>query len=101
MSLRSYPLGTEIALASGMTGVSGGAFISWGAYEKTADITQALSTYQYMHRLIGYYAERAGYKSSQLDLLKRLPMEHDFFLSHAMTDTSYVKLWRLFVPNGF
>jgi methylaspartate mutase epsilon subunit len=58
MSLRSYPLGTEIALASGMTGVSAGAFISWGAYEKTADIAQALSTYQYMHRLIGYYADR-------------------------------------------
>lgn len=54
-----------------------------------------------VHQAIGYYAERAGYKASQLDLLKRLPMEHDFFLSHAMTDTSYVKQWRLFVPNGF
>lgn len=43
-----------------------------------------------VHQAIGYYAERAGYKSSQLDLLKRLPMEHDFFLSHAMTDTRYV-----------
>ena len=54
-----------------------------------------------VHQAIGYYAERAGYKASQLDLLKRLPMEHDFFLSHAMTDTSYIKQWRLFVPNGF
>ncbi|HMQ71872.1 MAG TPA: hypothetical protein PKD25_05100, partial [Rubrivivax sp.] len=58
MSLRSYPLGTEIGLAAGMTGFSAGAFISWGAYEKTADITDALASYQYMHRLIGYYAER-------------------------------------------
>jgi hypothetical protein len=54
-----------------------------------------------VHQAIGYYAERAGYKASQLDLLKRLPMAHDFFLSHAMTDTSYVKPWRLYVPNGF
>lgn len=60
MSLRSYPLGTEIALASGMTGFSAGAFISWGAYEKTADIADALRSYQYMHRLIGYYAERGA-----------------------------------------
>lgn len=58
MSLRSYPLGTEIGLAAGMTGFSAGAFISWGAYEKTADITDAFASYQYMHRLIGYYAER-------------------------------------------
>ena len=54
-----------------------------------------------VHQAIGYYAERAGYRSSQLELLKRLPMRHDFFLSHAMTDTHYVKQWRLFVPNGF
>ena len=40
------------------TGISAGPFISWGAYEKTADISEALSTYQYMHRLIGYYADR-------------------------------------------
>ena len=58
ISLKGYPLGAEIAIASGMTGISAGPFISWGAYEKTADISQALSTYQYMHRLIGYYADR-------------------------------------------
>ncbi len=54
-----------------------------------------------VHQAIGYYTERAGYKTSQLDLLRRLPMEQDFFLTHAMTDTRYVKQWRLFVPNGF
>ncbi len=58
MSLRSYPLGTEIGLAAGMTGFSASAFISWGAYEKSADIAESLASYQYMHRLIGYYAER-------------------------------------------
>lgn len=58
ISLKGYPLGAEIAIASGMTGISAGPFISWGAYEKTADISEALATYQYMHRLIGYYADR-------------------------------------------
>ena len=58
ISLKGYPLGAEIAIASGMTGISAGPFIAWGAYEKHADITQALSSYQYVHRLIGYYADR-------------------------------------------
>lgn len=58
IGLYGYPLGSEIAIASGMTGISAGPFISWGAYEKKADIAEALKTYQYMHRLIGYYAER-------------------------------------------
>jgi methylaspartate mutase epsilon subunit len=58
ISLKAYPLGAEIAFASGMTGVSAGPFISWGAYEKNSDIAEAIAAYQYMHRLIGYYADR-------------------------------------------
>jgi predicted transcriptional regulator of viral defense system len=53
------------------------------------------------HQAIGYYLERAGYKSSQLDLVRRLPMEHDFYLTHEMGETRYEPTWRLFVPNGF
>lgn len=53
------------------------------------------------HQAIGYYAERAGYKTPQLDLLRRLPMKHDFFLSHAMSGVRFIPEWRLFVPNGF
>ena len=53
------------------------------------------------HQAIGYYLDRAGYKSSQLDLVRRIPMEHDFYLSHAMDNTWYEPTWRLFVPNGF
>jgi hypothetical protein len=53
------------------------------------------------HQAIGYYLERAGYKSSQLDLVRRLPMEHDFYLTHEIGETRYEPSWRLFVPNGF
>jgi predicted transcriptional regulator of viral defense system len=53
------------------------------------------------HQAIGYYLERAGYKSSQLDLVRRLPMEYDFYLAHEMGETRYEPTWRLFVPNGF
>ncbi|GJG96766.1 hypothetical protein [Cupriavidus pauculus] len=54
------------------------------------------------HQAIGYYLERAGYRPSQLDLVRRLPLEHDFYLAHAMGGTTrYVSDWRLFVPDSF
>jgi methylaspartate mutase epsilon subunit len=60
LSLKSYPLASEIALASGMTGLAASSFISFGAYEKNATLEESLSQCQYVHRLIGYYAERGA-----------------------------------------
>lgn len=53
------------------------------------------------HQAIGFYLERAGYRSSALDLLRRLPIEFDFYLTHEMNPTKYVPTWRLHVPEGF
>jgi predicted transcriptional regulator of viral defense system len=53
------------------------------------------------HQAIGFYLERAGYKSSAIDLLREIPMEFDFYLAHKMGQTDYVKSWRLFIPKGF
>ncbi len=58
LSLKSYPLATEISFAAGMTGIAASSFISWAAYEKTATLEQSMATNQYVHRLIGYYADR-------------------------------------------
>jgi methylaspartate mutase epsilon subunit len=58
LSLRSYPLASEIALASGMTGIAASSFISFGAYEKNATLEESIAQCQYVHRLIGYYADR-------------------------------------------
>jgi methylaspartate mutase epsilon subunit len=58
LSLKSYPLATEIAFAAGMTGIAASSFISWAAYEKDATLEQSMVTNQYVHRLIGYYADR-------------------------------------------
>jgi hypothetical protein len=57
-------------------------------------------TYPY-HQAIGYYLERAGYPANRIDLLRGLPIKHDFYLVHGMGKTSYSKRWRLFVPEGF
>ncbi|MCT7317410.1 hypothetical protein N5I87_15485 [Ralstonia sp. CHL-2022] len=53
------------------------------------------------HQAIGYYLERAGYRAAQLDLVRRLPIEQDFYLAHDMGRMHYVANWRLFVPEGF
>jgi len=52
------------------------------------------------HQAIGYYLERASYKTSAVSLLKKIPMERDFYLTHGLTKTAYVKDWRLHVPEG-
>jgi predicted transcriptional regulator of viral defense system len=57
-------------------------------------------TYPY-HQAIGFYLERAGYKHVQLDLLRRFPMDFDFYLTHQTKEKEYVKEWRLFIPKGF
>jgi hypothetical protein len=57
-------------------------------------------TYPY-HQAIGFYLERAGYNPAQLDLLRRFPMEFDFYLTHQTKEKEYVKEWRLYVPKGF
>lgn len=53
------------------------------------------------HQVIGYYLERAGYKASLVERFARLPMERDFYLTHSMGETSYIRRWRLHVPKGF
>jgi predicted transcriptional regulator of viral defense system len=53
------------------------------------------------HQAIGYYLERAGYRDSLLELLRRFPMDYDFYLAHEMGETEYVKEWKLYIPKGF
>lgn len=66
MSYKAQPLGSEIAFASGMTGMSTGPFISWGAYEKNATLEEVIATSMYVQRLMGYYAERGAIITTDL-----------------------------------
>ena len=53
------------------------------------------------HQVIGYYLDRAGYKSTLVDIFRDQPMNYDFYLTYGMGHTTYCKEWRLFIPNGF
>ncbi len=52
------------------------------------------------HQAIGFYLERAGFREDLLDLLRKIPMEYDFYLSNQMKETRYVEKWRLYVPTS-
>jgi hypothetical protein len=67
---------------------------------RLAAMLQKLDYIYPYHQVIGFYLERAGYKPELLDLL-RFPMRFDFYLTHQMHDTDYVKDWRLYIPKGF
>ena len=53
------------------------------------------------HQVIGFYLDASGvYKKSQIELLKSLPMQNDFYLAHKMEETEYSEDWRLYYPKG-
>jgi len=89
---------------------SGGVFEVLKAFTNARDLASVntmaamLQKLRYVypyHQAIGYYLERAGFKSKTLDLMRRFPMDYDFFLANQMGETEYVKEWRLHVPKGF
>ena len=89
---------------------SGGVFEVASAFERArgkfsvnklvATLRKLNYTYPY-HQAIGFYLERANYKSSQVDLLRQFEREFDFYLTHRMQQTDYNSRWRLFIPKGF
>ncbi|MDZ4783317.1 MAG: hypothetical protein SGJ19_23975 [Planctomycetia bacterium] len=88
---------------------SGGVFEVAKAYEiakdkisvnKLAATLRTLNfTYPY-HQSVGFYLERAGYKDSQLQLMRQFSREYDFYLDYQMKGPRYLPSWKLYVPQG-
>ena len=89
---------------------AGGVFEVLKAFELAKDqvsanalaamLSKIQHTYPY-HQAIGFYMERAGYKSKALDLMRKFPMEFDFYLTNGIGQKDYIKEWKLFIPKGF
>jgi len=109
-SVRATNLERTLIDAAVRPAYSGGVFEVAKAFELARDTLSVNSmgamlkkldfAYPY-HQAIGFYLERAGYRPSTLDLLRRFPMTFDFYLTHEMAETRFDKTWRLHVPKGF
>lgn len=110
VSVRATNLERTLIDAAVRPAYSGGVFEVAKAFELAKDMLSVNSmgamlkkldfAYPY-HQVIGFYLERAGYRASTLDLLRRFPTKFDFYLTHGMTETSFNKTWRVHVPKGF
>lgn len=67
--------------------------------EKLIAILKQLDfTYPY-HQVIGFYMERAGYSNSELDSIRKIKMEYDFYLDYEMKEKDYSKEWKVYFPK--
>jgi hypothetical protein len=88
----------------------GGVFEVLEAYRRASDkvsinrLTAHLKSINYIypyHQVIGFYLTKAGsYRQSQIDLLRRFEISHDFYLMHQIQDKEYSSEWRLSYPKG-
>ncbi|MCA1568538.1 MAG: hypothetical protein LC803_23390 [Acidobacteria bacterium] len=52
------------------------------------------------HQAVGFYLERTGvYKKAELQQLRSMPMEHDFYLDYNMSETQFSEVWRIHFPT--
>jgi len=89
---------------------SGGIYHVLEAYKKAKDrvsVTTLVATlkklnYTYpYHQVIGFYMQRAGYEETWYNLLKKMGLTFDFYLTYGMQNREYDSKWRLYFPKGF
>lgn len=51
------------------------------------------------HQAIGFYMENAGYEDSDINLLRRFNIAHDFYLTYGMTEKLYSANWKIYYPK--
>jgi predicted transcriptional regulator of viral defense system len=53
------------------------------------------------HQAIGFLLEQTGHSANSYEPLRKLGLQHDFYLAHGMNEREYSKEWRLFYPITF
>ena len=51
------------------------------------------------HQAIGYYLEQANYKKEDIDLLKAIPQEFNFYLTNQIVKPMFNEKWKLFIAE--
>lgn len=87
---------------------AGGAKIVAGAYRRAASQTsiprlakmlQDLNYIYPYHQTLGFYLQNAGHSLSALQPLRDLDIRFNFYLEHAMKQSSLDPVWRVYVPK--
>jgi predicted transcriptional regulator of viral defense system len=69
---------------------------------KLVDLLGKLSHVYPYHQAIGFYMDRSeAYTEGDMEMLRSLGMDHDFYLTYKMGDVEHSDKWRLFFPKGF
>jgi hypothetical protein len=88
---------------------SGGVFEVLNAYKKAREnlsvnrLSALLSKLDYIYpysQAIGFYLEKAGYSSSQIQLLECNNCNLNFYLANQIKEPEYSTKWRIFYPKG-
>jgi predicted transcriptional regulator of viral defense system len=68
--------------------------------EKLVSTLKAMDYVYPYHQSIGFYMEKSGaYDKTQIQLLKDLPKNFNFYLDYKMADPNYSEEWKLFYPK--
>lgn len=57
-------------------------------------------TYPY-HQAIGFYMEKSGYDESALNMLEKLEIKYNFYLTYKMSLKDFSERWKLYYPRFF
>ena len=89
---------------------SGGVYMVALAFENAKHVSiprlakylQRLNYTYPFQQAIGYYLDRTGrYSNVELQPIRELGVDYDFYLDYGLKKTDYVEYWRLHVPQGF
>lgn len=89
---------------------AGGAYEVLNAYKNARGnfsvnkLVATLKKMQYVypyHQVIGFYMEKAGYSENLLNLLSKINIKYNFYLTYQMKNMNFSERWKLFFPKGF
>lgn len=89
---------------------AGGIVEVLGAYSAARDLVDAESVLEALkridhfypyHQAIGFLMDRAGFSATALKVMRTPGLNHDFYLTHGMSNPEFDRSWRVFHPQGF
>ena len=69
--------------------------------KKIIKTLQKLGNIYPYHQSIGFLMEHSGYDKEEIDQLRKLGVQYNFYLDYHMEDMEYDPNWKLYYTKGF